>query len=558
MPSKVTISDAYQPVIVGAAYLVKGLLHRLRVKEIIDQVLPYQPDIPTTYGALAQIVIANRMTFQPAPLYKLGPWAAQHGLDRVFGVPAEALDDDRLGALMDHLGTHQVPIWRGILKAAQRRFKLDWEWLHEDTTSVYFEGDYTDAQGAPLPGGERIPRLLEGYNKDGQRDKVQLVLSLITSGRVPVYYRPWDGNQTDDGVYLADMTELRRWLLAPDNAVIVGDRKLCNQATMLSFCREGQRFLGAHPWTETAQAVWRDIQPPLQQRPAAWMPVPYVSRQDARKPEAARPTYRVYEVPHTLSDDATGQTYTVRWVFSWSSEKAARDAQQRAKAIQAGEAALRRLAGLLGKYRYKRRAVIEAQIAQSLEKVHAAPYLICTLRGTDQDQAWHLTWDVDQGQVAADALRDGVALLCTNVPATQLTAPDAMIKYKEQVQTEQVIDFIKSPVQIRPMWLHQPKRIAGLTLLIMIAVLVASLLEQQVRRWIAKTGKRLTGLRPEKRDDAYPTAKALLEVFATYAVVIVRGLRGREKLWHLSTLDPLQKKIWDILGLPALQTLAEG
>ena len=366
MPTKVTISDAYQPVVVGAAYLVKGLLYRLRVKEIMDQVLPYQPDIATTYGALAQIVIANRMTFQPAPLYKLGPWAAQHGLDRVFGVPAEALDDDRLGALMDHLGTHQVPIWLGILREAQRRFKLDWAWLHEDTTSVYFEGDYTDAQGEPLPGGERIPRLLEGYNKDGQRDKVQLVLSLITSGRVPVYYRLWDGNQTDDGVYLADMTELRRWMLAPDNAVIVGDRKLCNQATMLSFCREGQRFLGAHPWTETAQAVWRQVQPQLQARPAAWVPVPYVSRQDARKPEAARPTYRVYEVPHTLGEDATGQTYPVRWVFSWSSEKAARDAQQRAKAIQTGEAALRRLAGLLGKYRYKRRLVIEAQIAQVL------------------------------------------------------------------------------------------------------------------------------------------------------------------------------------------------
>lgn len=558
MPTKVTISDTYQPVVVGAAYLVKGLLYRLRVKEIIDQVLPYQPDIDTTYGALAQVLIANRMTFEPCPLYKLGPWAAKHGLDRVFGVPAEALDDDRLGAMTEHLGTHQVPIWLGILKEAHRRFKLDLEWLHEDTTSVYFEGAYTDEHGDPLPGGERIPRLVEGYNKDGQRDKVQLVLSLITSGRVPIYYRPWDGNQTDDGVYLADVTELRRWLLAPDNAVIVGDRKICNQATMVSFCRDGPLFLGAHPWTDTAQAVWRQVQAQLQMRPSTWAPVAYVSRQDARKPVEARPTYRVCEVPHTLTEEATGQTYTVRWVFSWSSEKADRDAQHRAKAIQAGEAALRRLAGLLGKYKYKRRTVIEAQIAQSLEKTQAAAYLTYTLRGTDLDQAWQLTWDVDQGQVAAEAQRDGVALLCTNVPATQLAAADVVIKYKEQVQTEQVIDFIKSPVQIRPMWLHQPKRIAGLTLLIMIAVLVASLLEQQIRRRIAKTGQRLTGLRPEKRDDAYPTAKALLAVFATYAVVIIRGQRGREKLWHLSTLDPLQKMIWDILGLPALQTLAEG
>lgn len=40
----------------------------------------------------------------------------------------------------------------------------------------------------------------------------------------------------------------------------------------------------------------------------------------------------------------------------------------------------------------------------------------------------------------------------------------------------------KSPIQIRSMWLHPPQRLAGLTLLIMIAVLVAALLEQQVRR----------------------------------------------------------------------------
>jgi transposase len=557
MPTKITVSDTYQPLVVGATYLVKGLLYRLRVKDIIDETLLHQPEIDTTYGALAQVVIANRMTFQPCPLYKLGAWAAQHGVDRVFGVSAEALDDDRLGALLDHLSAHQVTVWTAIMKEAQRRFKLDLAWLHEATPSVYFEGAYTDEKGEPLPGGERIPRLVEGYNKDGQREKVQLVLSLITSGRVPIYYRPWDGNQTDDGVYLADMTEGRRLLLAPENAVLIGDRKMCNHVTLVSFCRDRQQFLGAHPWTETARAVWQSVWTQLQHRQVVWTAADYVSRQDARKPVEARPTYRVCEVPQTLTDDTLGQTYPVRWVFSWSSEKAARDAQQRAKALQAGDTALRRLASLLGKYQYKRRTVIEARIAQALDKAHAQPYLTYRLHGTDLDQKWQLTWDVDQIQVQEAAQRDGVALLCTNVPATRLSAAAVMIKYKEQVQVEQVIDFLKSPVQIRPMWLHQPKRLAGLTLLIMIAVLTAMLLEHQVRRWIAKTGRRLTGLRPEKRDDAFPTATALLQAFAAYAVVVIPGRRGREEL-HLPTLNPLQQLIWKILGLPTLQTLAEG
>lgn len=557
MPTKITISDAYQPQVVGAAYLVKGLLYRLRVKEIIDELLPYQPDIDTTYGALAQVMIANRMTMQARPLYTLGKWAAHYGWDRVFNVTADMLDDDRLGALLDHLAVHQVDIWTRIMKEAQRRFALDLEWLHEDTTSIYFEGAYTDENGEPLPGGDRIPRLVEGYNKDGQRNKVQLVLSLMVSHRVPVYYRVWDGNQTDDGVYLADWTDVRRLLLAPANAVLVGDRKLSNQETLLSLCRDGQQFLGAHPWTETAQAVWQAVAGQLEQGHLSWLPAAYVSRQDARKPVPDRPTYRVCEVPHTLTDKSTGKTFTVRWVFCWSSAKATRDAQQRAKAIQAGETALRRVAGLLGKYTYKQRASIEARVIQALDKAKALPYLTYQLRGTEEDQAWQLTWDVDPVRVAEAAHRDGIVLLCTNVPTTRLTAAEAMSKYKEQVQVEQVIDFIKSPIQIRPMWLHQPRRLAGLTLLVMIAVLTAALLEAQVRRWIAKSGHPLKDLRPEKRGDAYPTATALLEAFAAYAVVVIQGRRGREEL-HLPTLSPLQQTIWDILELPALQTLAEG
>ncbi len=136
-----------------------------------------------------------------------------------------------------------------------------------------------------------------------------------------------------------------------------------------------------------------------------------------------------------------------------------------------------------------------------------------------------------------------------------------MIKYKQQLVAEQAIDFIKSPVQIRPMWLHQPRRIAGLTLLIMLATLLGALLERQVRRWIAKQGARyqgLRGLRPGCRYTKQPTAEALLRAFADYALVLVRR-RGREEL-HVPDLRPLQQQIWDALQLPPIAelTLAGG
>jgi transposase len=537
----------YQTVVVGAAPLLKGWLTRLGVAEAIDSALPFQPDVATTYGALAQVIIVNRMTFQPCPLYGIAEWAAQHGIDRLFDLQAAWLDDDRLGALLDGLAKHQVTIWTTLLTTAVTRCHLDLEWLHADTTSIYFEGAYDQAD-QPKDGSERIPRLVEGYNKDGQRNKAQFVLSLITSGRLPLWFRPWDGNQSDDAVYLADMTELRKTLLAPANAVLIGDRKLCNTATLLAFSRQRQQFLAAHPWTVPAQETWRATWRDLQAGTRHWTPVEYVSQNNARKAYEQQPYYRVCEVEHALPDPETGQVYALRWVFSWSSDKASKDAEQRGKVLVAGEQALARIRRLLGKYDYTTRARIAARVEQALRKAKAQGYLDYTLTEPTAESGWRLQWEVRQAAVSDAACFDGVALLCSNVPQARLRAGAVMVKYKSQVHVEQTIDFIKSPVQIRPLWLHAPQRIAGLTLLIMIAVLVATLLEQQVRRWIGETGELLHGLMPEQRDTARPTATALLRAFADYALVLVRRSDGVEEV-HYPRLRPVQQKIWDILEL---------
>lgn len=541
----------YDTIVVGVAYLVKGILQRLGFVPIVDEALQSQPVIETTYGNLAQIIVANRLTFQPVPLYHLSAWAAEQGMTHVFGIEAEWLDDDRMGALLEGLADHQVSIWSGLVGNALRHYKIAPEFLHADTTSVYFEGQYEGENGQPRQeSGERVPMLVEGYNKDGRRNKVQLVLSLITGGRVPLWYRPWDGNQADAPVYLADMTALRETLLATGNTILIGDRKLCNEETMVTFCRQRQLFIGAHPWTDTAKAVWLDTWQELQAGRLTWSAVDYVSRNNVRKPAEKRPRYEVCEVVHELKDARHGIVYPLRWVFIRSSDKAQRDSQQRAKAIQTGEEALKRIASLLGKYDYTSRKTIEARIEKALQKARGQQYFTYTLSGTDENQDWQLDWKRSPDAITQSERFDGIALLCTNAPPERLTAGEVMVKYKEQVNVEQSIGFIKGPVQVRPMWLHSPKRLAGLLLLIMVAVLVAALLEHQVRRWIARTGKLLVGLMPEGRDNPYPTAKAMLRAFQSYALVIVRRDKGREI--HFPKLRPVPQQIWDIMELAPL------
>lgn len=147
----------YQTVIVGAAYLAKGILRRLGFVSAIDDALLHQPVIETTYGRLAQVIVVNRLTFQPVPLYGLAAWAAEDRMDHVFGIQAAWLDDDRLGAMLEAVADHQVTIWSTVLRNAVKRFGVNLKQLHSDTTSVYFEGAHTDEQGQPLGGEERVP-----------------------------------------------------------------------------------------------------------------------------------------------------------------------------------------------------------------------------------------------------------------------------------------------------------------------------------------------------------------------------------------------------------------
>ena len=523
---------------------MKSILDRLGIVEAIDAVMEHQPEIGASYGTLAQVVIINRLSFDPQPLYAMGEWAEQHGIDQYLGLEAAWLDDDRLGALLEAVAKHAAEIWKKVIVRAVAQFSVVLEWLHADTTSVYFEGAYEEAQGK-LRQEADAPRLVTGYNKDGKPHNVQYVLSLITTQHVPLQYRAWDGNQSDDGVYLADLQSLRQAGLDLSNTVLIFDRKGCNQTTMLALCQTGQLFLGAHPWTDRAKAQWKQTWQELQAGKRRWVAVDYVARNDQRKPAEKRPQYRACEVAREITDEATGKPYPLRWVFSWNSNKAHLDARQRQKALEIGAQALRKVTRLLGKYDYTTRTTILKRLEAQLSK--SKRYFTYELTGSEETQAWQLTWACNEEVIEQEACFDGVVLLCTNVPLERLSSGAVVKKYKTQVAVEQTFDFIKSPIRVRPLWLHSPRRLAGLTFLIMLAVLLASLIEYHVRQHIAGSKKPLKGLMPENRDTPYPTAEKLLKAFQDYSLVIARFSDGRYQVYYPKP-RPIQRQILDILA----------
>ncbi len=320
---------------------------------------------------------------------------------------------------------------------------------------------------------------------------------------------------------------------------------------MLDCGRNQQQFLAPHPWTPTAKQVWLTTAAQLDAGQLEWQKLDYVSRNNAHKAEAKRPQHRACEVKQPLKDKAFKATYELRWLFVHTSTLAASDLRQREKALAAGEKSLARLAGLVGKYHYRQREVITRRIVEDLRRAKATDYFNYTLTGTEGERDWQLQWERHQEAIAQAASFDGVSLLCTNAPAERLSANEALSKYKEQIGVEQTIDFTKSPVRIRPMWLHLPKRILGLTLLVMIAVLVAMLLEFEVRRLLKEQGQQIKGLRPEGRKNPAPTATSLLRAFSDYALVVIKHPDGRQEI-HYPKFKQVPQQIWNLLNLPPL------
>ena len=127
-----------------------------------------------------------------------------------------------------------------------------------------------------------------------------------------------------------------------------------------------------------------------------------------------------------------------------------------------------------------------------------------------------------------------------------------LAKYREQSKVEKRFHHFKGPLAVTPMFLQNPKRIAGLLIILMWALTVLSLMERQVRKNLK--GQPMYGLYPENRPSPAPTGPRLIAKFETLSIVIIRDGTGTHR--RLAQLSSIQRQLHKLLDLPdsALKT----
>jgi transposase len=133
------------------------------------------------------------------------------GLLGVAGEDIESLSDDRLGRTLDRLfEADRAALLTEVVLAVAKRFAVQLERLHNDSTAIAFCGHYREGR-ASSKSGQRAPAIVYGYSKDHRPDLKQLLFILTTDadGGVPVQFRTADGNTNDSITHIETWTTLR-------------------------------------------------------------------------------------------------------------------------------------------------------------------------------------------------------------------------------------------------------------------------------------------------------------------------------------------------------------
>ena len=146
-------------------------------------------------------------------------------------------------------------LFAGLALQARRRFGIQAQHLHIDTTSFSVSGDYaTKEEGEPV-----AIAIGDGYSRDHREDLKQWMLALASThaGDIPIFLRPLDGNSSDKHDLSAAvrevMTQLREHL--PDEQeqqIAVLDSGGYSEANMKSYHDAKIWWVSRVPETSTA------------------------------------------------------------------------------------------------------------------------------------------------------------------------------------------------------------------------------------------------------------------------------------------------------------------
>lgn len=206
---------------------VFGLLYAL--KQIADQLGLTSALGRSRLAKLSLFLVLARLAHQGSRLSAVR-WAKDQAVGEALGLGV--FDEEDLYAALDDLCARQEKIEQALYRRYLRDHGAPPRLLLYDVTSSYLEGEH-NALGQ------------YGYNRDGKRGKLQIVIGLLADSEgEPLAVRVFSGN-TGDPATVAEQIRIIKEQFGVEELVFVGDRGMVKSKGKQALQEAGLRYISA-------------------------------------------------------------------------------------------------------------------------------------------------------------------------------------------------------------------------------------------------------------------------------------------------------------------------
>lgn len=551
-----TSSDSLSVVNLGALALLRPLIDKLDIAAVIDRHIPTNAEY--SHGTVLAILLAARL-HSPTALVNVSDWARERGVEYLWKVPPDKLNDDRLARALDAFFEKRHAILADITHEVLRYTGLTLQTAHFDTTHLVLYGSYRNSQPRP-PGSldDLVDNLRQSpaHISRGYLTRYKMLQLGITSvvddlGPVPIACHLFDGNRNGHTGIKEQYHLMRQFLRLPENFLLVSDRGTCSAEHIGRLLRNQHYAICAGQWQDYG---------PLFDRHAdrlAWKTASYLSREQQRRREAEsslpREEHRLAVVSHQLHDPTTKKPFDCRVIFVHSSAAASECRQRREKNIATIKAGLEKLARKLEiAHPTTTPESINRQIARLFGKKAAATHFrwqLLPLTETEvvalpppkkgfRRQTHRLVYSLDDASAQTESRHDGICALVTTAPLT-VSGDDLFTEYKRQTHVERGHHELKTPLAMTPVFLKTPERVEALVALLFVALQAYMTLERRYRQSVP------TNAPPQEQR---MTAERILRKFSVCGITLHDQSYG--ELIRAGQLSHEQRSILQQLSLP--------
>lgn len=493
--------------------IVAGVIKEIKLIELIDERIPTHDKEEISTGEAIAGMILNGLGFSDRPMTLTPQFFENKALEMLFqeGVKAEHFNRFKLGRSLDscyNYGTGELFTEVSAIVCAQQ--VIDQRFNSLDTSALALSGEYDSETD------ENAIRITYGYTKDHRPDLKQVMIEMMVSqdGGVPLIFKALDGNSADTTVFQERAKALMDSFKNSESPrYLIADCKLYTFETVQS-ALASIGFITRIPASISLEG--KTISEAANKPSKEWTMIDKENR------------YCSFDVEHYGCKQ--------RWLVVSSEQMKQRTKKSIDKAM---EREVKSLQGELKKIGREKFACL-SDAKKSLEKISkSAKYHRIEESGIVEEKRYIKNGrptkdseyvfvyrvsgkiEVEEEIVTKELTQKSCYVLGTSIPEKELKDLEVIDAYKGQNRSvERGFRFLKDPLFFTSsLFLKKPERIEGLLMVMTLALLVYSLAERMMRKYLSSNN--LTLPSQIKNETSTPTLRWIFQMMEGVDLLLI-------------------------------------